>query len=44
MAKPTYPDIVPPIYVNETVCLVICPSTRFKPIIFWPWMNYLVPF
>ena len=29
-------DIVPLNYVNETVCMVICPSTRFTLIIFWP--------
>ena len=23
-------DIVPLIYVNETICMVVCPSTRFK--------------
>ena len=28
-----YSDIVPLIYVNETICMVICPSTRFKSII-----------
>ena len=39
-----YSDIVPLIYVNETICVVICPSTRFKSIILWPWMNYPVPF
>ena len=38
-----YSDIVPLIYVNETICVVICPSTRFKSIISWPGMNYLVP-
>ena len=27
-------DIVPLIYVNETICMVICPSTRFKSIVF----------
>ena len=31
-----YSDIVPLIYVNETICMVICPSTRFKLIILWP--------
>ena len=25
-----YSDIVPLIYVNETICMVICPSIRFK--------------
>ena len=30
------------IYVNETICMVICPSTRFKLIILWPQMNILV--
>ena len=35
-------DIVPLIYVNETICMVICPS-RFKSIILWPGMNHLVP-
>ena len=34
MAQPTYSDIVPLIYVNETICLVNCPSTRFKSIIY----------
>ena len=38
-----YSDIVPLIYVNETICMVICPSTRFKLIILWPGMNLLVP-
>ena len=37
-----YSDIVPLIYVNETICVVICPSTGFKSIIVWPEMNYLV--
>ena len=38
MAQPTwqasmlYSDIVPLIYVNETICMVICPSTRVKSI------------
>ena len=31
------------IYVNKTICMVICPSTRFKSIILWPGMNHLVP-
>ena len=39
-----YSDTVPLIYVNKTICMVICPSTRFKSIILWPGMNYLVPF
>ena len=39
-----YSDIVPLIYVNKTICMVICPSTRFKSIVLWPGMNYLVPF
>ena len=34
MAQHTYSDIVPLIYVNETICLVICPSTRFKSIVY----------
>ena len=38
-----YSDIVPLIYVNETICMVICPSTRFKSIILWPRMTRLVP-
>ena len=37
-----YSGIVPLIYVNETICVVICPSTRFKSIILWPGINYLV--
>ena len=50
MAQPTwqtgmlYSDAVPLIYVNETICLVICPSTRFQSIVLWLGMNYLVPF
>ena len=32
-----YSDIVPLIYVNETIYMVICPSTRFKSIVSWPW-------
>ena len=32
-----------PNYVNETICMVICPSSRFKLIILWPRMNHLVP-
>ena len=28
-----YSVVVPLIYVNETICMVICPSTRFKLII-----------
>ena len=38
-----YTDIVSLIYVNETICMVICPSTRFKSIVLWPGMNRLVP-
>ena len=38
-----YLDIVPLIYVNETICMVIWPSTRFKSIVLWPGMNHLVP-
>ena len=38
-----YSDIVSLIHVNETICMVICPSTRFKLIILWPRMNPLVP-
>ena len=38
-----YSDTVPLIYVNKTICMVICPSTRFKLIILWPGMNHLVP-
>ena len=37
-----YSDI-PLIYVNETICMVICPSTRFKSVVLWPGMNHLVP-
>ena len=37
-----YTDIVPLIYVNETICMVICPSTRFKLIVLWPRINHLV--
>ena len=35
--------VVPLIYVNETICMVIYPSARFKSIILWPGMNHLVP-
>ena len=38
-----YSDIVPLIYINETICMVICPSSRFKLITLWPRMNHLVP-
>ena len=38
-----YSDIVPLIYVNETICMVICLSTRFKSTILWPGMTRLVP-
>ena len=38
-----YSDIVPLIYINETICMVICPSTRFKSLVLWPGMNRLVP-
>ena len=31
-----YSDIVPRNYVNETICIVICLSTRFKSIVLWP--------
>ena len=37
-----YSDIVPLIYVNETICMVIIFSTRFKSIVLWPGMNHLV--
>ena len=37
-----YSDIVPLIYVNETICMVVCPSLRFKLIILWPRMSCLV--
>ena len=33
-----YSDIIPLIYVNETIYMVICPSTRFKSIVSWPGM------
>ena len=35
-------DIVPLIYVNETISMVICLSTRFKSIVLWPGMIHLV--
>ena len=38
-----YSDIVPLIYVNETICMVICPSSRLKLIILWPQINRLEP-
>ena len=31
------------ICVNKTICMVICPSTRFKSIVLCPGMNLLVP-
>ena len=34
-----YSDIVPLIYVNKTICMVTCLSTRFKSVILWPGMN-----
>ena len=37
-----YSDIVPLIYVNKTICILICLSTRFKSIILWPGMNRLL--
>ena len=37
-----YWDIVALIYVNETVCMVICSSTRFKSVVWWQGMNPLV--
>ena len=36
-------DIVPLIYVNETICMVICLPSRFMLIILRPRMNHLVP-
>ena len=38
-----YSDIVPLIYVNDTICMVLCPSLRFKLILLWPKMNHLEP-
>ena len=38
-----YSDIVSLIYVNETICMVICPSSRFKLIILWPKIKHLEP-
>ena len=38
-----YSDICSLIFVNETICMVICPSTRFKLIILLPGMNHLMP-
>ena len=38
-----YSDIVPLIYGSEIICMVICPSSRFKLIILWPKVNHLVP-
>ena len=34
-----YSDVVPLIYVKETICMVICPPTRFKSIVLWPGMT-----
>ena len=39
----SYSDSISLIYVNESICMVICPSTRFKLIILWPRMNHLMP-
>ena len=36
-------DIVPLICVNDTICMVLCPSLRFKLILLWPKMNHLEP-
>ena len=38
-----YSDIVPLIYVKDTICMVLCPSSRFKLILLWPKMNHLEP-
>ena len=38
-----YSDIVPLIYVNETIRMVMCPSTGFESIVLWPRMTCLVP-
>ena len=38
-----YSDTVLLIYVNETVCMEICLSIRFKSIVLWPGMTGLVP-
>ena len=38
-----YSGIVSLTYVNETICMVICPSTRFKSTVLWPGMTHLVP-
>ena len=35
-----YSDIVPLIYVNESIYMVICPSTRFKSMILLPGMTH----
>ena len=43
LVKTVLYTIVLLIYVNETICMVICPSTRFKSIILWPRMNCLMP-
>ena len=36
-----YSDIVPLIYVNNTICMVLCPSSRFKLILLWLFCAYL---
>ena len=38
-----YSNIVPLIYVNETISMVLCPSSRFKLILLWPKINLLEP-
>ena len=29
-------------HVSETICMVICLSSRFQSIILWPWLTHLV--
>ena len=38
-----YSDIIPLIYVNKTIYMVICISSRFMSIILWPRTTQLVP-
>ena len=38
-----YSDIVPLIYVNDIICMVLCPSSRFKLILLWHKIKHLEP-
>ena len=38
-----YSDIIPLIYVNRTICMVLCLSSRFNLILLWPKIHHLEP-